>query len=405
MSFLAWFVAGVLGTPPTGPVPVVNGTPAQQCEWPASVALTVGGTVYCSGTLISPDVVLTAAHCIHPDSGWGVPDAIAFGEDGFAPVMTTGVQSCGIHPFYVSEAELHSDEDAYDLAYCVLSEPVDIRPTPMIMGCEVDQLVPGMDVTIVSFGANSYEFDMPDGIGLKRWSVQTLEEIDDLDQIFVLGGEGSGCSGDSGGSAYVQLADGSWRVIGATARVHPDAPDEPPFCLYGTVYTGAWNEMYWYEAETGLDLTPCYDTDGNYDPSPACQDFPEDPRAAAEWTDGCASQPGTVAYEECPDPVDPDTGDTGDETAGVDDTGTTTGAGETTGGDESTSSTGAPSETGDGQDTSSSDESGGQALDADEGGCSCRSQGGHHGILWLSFLVLGWSRKPRRRGTLDARLS
>ena len=401
-SIFALFVAGVLGTPPGEPVPIVNGTPAQECEWPATVALSVSGAVYCSGTLISPDVILTAAHCIHPDSGYGVPDTIAFGEDGYAPTTTRGIETCGIHPLYVSGAELHSDEDAYDLAYCLLSEPADVRPTPMIMGCELDQLEPGMDVTIVGFGASSYELDTPEGVGLKRWSQQTLEEIDELDQVFIVGGMGSGCSGDSGGSAYVQLADGSWRVIAAAARVHPDSPVDPPYCLYGTVYTGAWNEMYWYEAETGLDLTPCYDTDGNYDPTPGCLDFPEDPLTPASWSDACAAQPGSPAYEECGDPTDPDTGDSGDETSGLDDTGTGSTGGDETTGDSTTGSTGEPGETGDepAGTFGSSDESGGQALDADEGGCSCRSTGGGS-AWWLGLTFLGWSRKPRRRGTLD----
>ncbi|MEM9453094.1 MAG: trypsin-like serine protease [Myxococcota bacterium] len=405
-SALLLLAPGSLAPESPGPLPIVGGTDAATCQWPSTVALNSFDSTFCSGTLIHPEVVLTAAHCIHPDNGWGTPTDIAFGEEGSLPAFTVGVQGCAIHPQYDHFAELHSPQDAYDLAYCVLSEPVlDVAPTPPLMGCEVEQLGPGGEVQIVGFGANVIEptpdgFDT-EGVGTKRYISQTVEQIDRFDQVYLLGNNvGSACPGDSGGSAYIQLEDGSWRVIAAAARIHPDAPDEPPWCLYGVIYTGIWNEMDWFESDSGYDLTPCHDPDGTWNPGVACTGFPLEPQADALWGDGCAAQGRSREGLSCAPDLPGGTGTTG-ETGDPDDTGSEAGqdttAGEaSTGGFESgnstgpgpVASTGLPGSTGD---ASTGDP--GQDGPAAEG-CGCRrTPPGPSGTLAMLLLMLGWRRR------------
>ncbi len=110
----------------------------------------------------------------------------------------------------------------------MLSQNVDVPIVPPLMGCEVDALQPGAEVTIVGYGAtqaNLGEFGWEDveGVGTKRLTIQTLEQVF-LETLFLLGGGSSACPGDSGGPAVIQLEDGSWRVLGAGSDCTPISP-------------------------------------------------------------------------------------------------------------------------------------------------------------------------------------
>ena len=266
---MPYVLAASVRVVPTDPVGISGGNVAGECQFPGVVAFRAGETS-CSGSIIHPRVMVTAAHCIEG----GVPGRIRFGESYSGDERRSDIERCEPHPDYAA-----SQSAADDIGYCVLVEPAaELAPIPLLAGCETEHLQVGTIAAIVGFGVAE------DGgsFGRKRYAFTTIASELHADGTIEIGDDGAnGCIGDSGGPALVQLPDGTWRVAGVFSR--------GPLCGGGAnTFRVPGDRLAWIEERSGFDVTPCFDDAGSWSASSECDAFDADPRLSVDgWERYC----------------------------------------------------------------------------------------------------------------------
>lgn len=216
---------------------IIGGVPTS--DFPDCVAVGRMDRWCCSGTLVSPNVVVTAAHCVVGgcSSRVFVGEDVAFPADG----EVIKVRNAVAHPNYGETVP------AYDIAVLILDQPTSTPPRPM---------APAADSAFVRLaGYGNTDVHSRGGYGRRRTVDVPMATPDpnygmDPATEFAAGApflDRDSCNGDSGGPAYVQVDD-EWYLAGATSRA--TASSLRP-CGDGGIYTRVDAYVDWIRSVPG----------------------------------------------------------------------------------------------------------------------------------------------------------
>lgn len=294
---------------------IIDGFEVEPCAWPSAVYLKDSDSA-CSGVHVGGRIVLTAAHCVDHNYDTEIPCAVDedcpkvddFGNSLDLSCNTSSVCSSAASlvvnkPPIILFGERYPNFDEHprraipaeycrsrslgtgvenDFAYCVLSEDPVVQPVPMVMHCEVDQLLTaGTALVAVGFGGEEMADLAPKGT--KHYILTSLAfDASSAGDISLTDWVGQSPSagiwkGDSGGPLFAQLPDGTWRVIGLASRA-------PVF------YERVWPHVEWMLEDANVaaerdKIIPCHTQAGGLGPHGGLRPISAEPRSAERRLD------------------------------------------------------------------------------------------------------------------------
>lgn len=266
--------------PPEESAPIINGEPASADVYPMTggvildMSMEFGGQAYdlrmftCSSTLIAPDVVALAAHCLDSDAFTYGQGEVTFNEARWTRNADLTAWSGYDMADWPEDASVawdwvtHPDFDIWtmsmglgensDVALIFLEEPVLDVPYARLPVDPDEQalLVEGASVDIVGWGqqtaTSGYEMPPEGTYALKMWGTSVVGEVGEFElQVGPNAQDVRKCHGDSGGPTFQTVAEGEFRLVGITSHAY----DSTDCDRKGGVDTRVDAYLEWIDAE------------------------------------------------------------------------------------------------------------------------------------------------------------
>ncbi|UYL08943.1 trypsin-like serine protease [Bdellovibrio sp. SKB1291214] len=231
-------------------VKIINGTEVQELDSIAPHLVAVYDSenmAVCTGTLIAPNIVLTAAHCISTKAqnlkvvfGLNMDEMLSAREPDIKDLYVHNVSAVKVHPKWNLEKNEEKANDWHDLAVLKFKGNAPEGFIPAEFLTDLNVLQPGVTAYVAGYGVNAVEsrnvnadekllpgeesfcdekgcvYVKFSGDGLLRWTLAPIATLEGTE--LRLDEQNSGtCGGDSGGPAFV-LKDGRYQLFGVTSR-------------------------------------------------------------------------------------------------------------------------------------------------------------------------------------------
>jgi MYXO-CTERM domain-containing protein len=225
---------------------VIGGTNVPVGKWSDVAGIFIGGQVACTGTLIAPDVVITAGHC----NDTALTQVVVGSND-------TSITGRGEIIPVAKRFEYPSSQSTFDVTILKLAHPATIAPRKIATGWASLAVQNGAPVTFAGFG--SIDAGGGEYIPQLQEASSTITDAGcdkssgcnpGAKPAGELGAGGMGidtCPGDSGGPLYVQLGN-DFFLAGVTSRSYDNATSP---CKDGGIYARPDKIVDWIETQVG----------------------------------------------------------------------------------------------------------------------------------------------------------